>query len=377
MTATALMVMAAALGLRVAVCSAGIALKVMSLNVLEDTGAPSASNSNAWNFTGGASRRDRAVRVIADEAPDIAGLQEMETNQVADLTGANALPAYAWFGAGRTDGMSLGQHEIILYRADRFVRLEGGVFWLSLTPDVPNSVYPGAALPRIAVWARLLDRWSGRLYLVLNTHWDYASANARLYSAQLIRTRIAALASNSWVVLTGDLNMQPTDPAYAALLGTNDPQGVQIRDAYRQVYPVEQPNELTRHNFTGSTTGRRIDYVFHTGEFTASAAAIVHTSYDGGRYPSDHYPVTATLQTEALRPTLLAVVAGPGGVELTWSSASGLPYRISSSTDLLAWHGVFPDTGSYLATGSESRCSVPHTGDPPRIFYRVVGWPGD
>ena len=198
-----------------------------------------------------------------------------------------------------------------------------------------------------------------------------------MYSAQLIRTRMATLASNSWVVLTGDFNMPPTDPAYAALLGANDPQGVQIRDAYRQVHPVEQPDELTRHNFTGGTTGKRIDYVFHTGEFAASAATIVHTSYDGGRYPSDHYPVTATLNTEALQPMLLAVAAGSGGVELIWSSVSGLPYRVSSSTDLLAWQGVFPAAGSYLATGSESRCSVPCAGDPARAFYRVIGRPGD
>lgn len=361
----------------VAALATDVPLKVLSMNVLQDAGAPSGSNSNAWNFTGGPSRRERAVRVIVDEAPDIAGIQEVETNQVADLTGTNGPPGYAWFGAGRVDGLSAGQHELILYRADRFLRRETGVFWLSETPDVPNSKYPGAALTRIAVWARLLDRWSGRPCLVFSTHWDYASAAARLYSAQLIRSRIAELASNSWVVITGDLNMQPTDPAYGALRGTNDLQSLQLRDAYRQVYPVEQSNELTSHNFTGNTAGKRIDYIFHTDEFTASAAAIVHTSYDGGLYPSDHYPVTATLHAQALPPALLSAATGAGDLSLAWSSSSGLLYRVSASPDLLAWQDVYPATGSCLATGSESRCSLPLTGDVVRAFYRVVLRPAD
>ena len=357
--------------------AAEVPVKVMSMNLSGDSGAPSGSNSNAWNYTGGPSRRERAVRVIVDEAPDIAGIQEVETNQVADLVGTNGPPGYAWFGAGRVDGLGAGQHEMILYRADRFVRRETGVFWLSQTPDVPDSRYPGAALTRIAVWARLLDRWSGRPYLVFSTHWDYASAAARLYSAQLMRSHIAELASNSWVVITGDLNMQPTDPAYGALRGTNDLQSLQILDAYRQVYPVEQSNELTSHNFTGNTAGKRIDYIFHTGEFAASAAAIVHTSYDGGLYPSDHYPVTATLHTAMLEPVLLAASAGPGDIELTWESASGLFYRVSASSDLLEWHDAYPATGSLLGTGQESRCSLPLGGVVVRSHYRVVRRPAD
>lgn len=356
----------------VAAPAAEVSLKVLSMNVLDDFGTPSGSNSNAWNYTGGPSRRERAVRVITDEAPDLACIQEVETNQVADLTGTNGPTGYAWFGAGRIDGLSAGQHELILYRADRFVRRETGVFWLSQTPDEPNSKYPGAALTRIAVWARLLDRWSGRPYLVFSTHWDYASSAARLYSAQLLRSRIADLASNSWVVVTGDLNMQPTDPAYGALRGTNDLQSLQLNDAYRQVYPVEQSNELTSHNFTGNTAGKRIDYIFHTDEFAASAAAIVHTSYDGGLYPSDHYPVTATLHAPALPPALLSAATGAGDLSLAWSSSSGLFYRVSASPDLLAWHDAFPAAGSCLATGEECRCTLPLTGDIVRAFYRVV-----
>ena len=54
--------------------------------------------------------------------------------------------------------------------------------------------------------------------------------------------------------------------------------------------------ELTGFNgFKGGTVGSRIDFIFHTADFTATAAAIDRTSR-AGRYPSDHYPVTAVLQ---------------------------------------------------------------------------------
>lgn len=346
-------------------------LKVMSLNIAQDTGTPSASNSNAWNYTAGPPRRDRAVRVIADQAADIVGLQEVETNQLANLTTTNALSAFAWYGAGRTDGQSLGQHEVILYRASRFVRQGAGVFWLSLTPDTPGSLYPGAGQVRIAIWARLLDLWSGRTLLVMSTHLDVTSSAARQYSAQLIRERIGILASNAHTIVTGDFNMYPNEAAYPILRGTADTNSLQLLDSLRAVIPAEGTNELTRHNFAGGTTGRRVDYIFFTGEFSASTAAIVRVTYDNGRFPSDHYPVTADFRLEPVVPQFLGAEQGAGGLVLTAASVSGLTYRILSSTNLQGWQDLVPPS-TWLATGSVLRSALQPPEDAASLFYRVV-----
>jgi endonuclease/exonuclease/phosphatase family metal-dependent hydrolase len=319
-----------------------VSLSVMSFNILEDLGTPSATDSNKWIYTPGPSRRDRAVRLIAEQAADIVGVQEAEPNQVADITTTNALAVYAWFGAGRVDGQSAGQHELILYRTNRFVRTDAGVFWLSLTPDVPGSKHPDAAQIRIAVWVQLLDRLSGHTCLVMNTHWDFVSATARQYSAGLMRARLGVLAPSGFVIVTGDFNMDQDEQAYGTLRGTGEPSGLQLFDSYRQVVPVEQANELTRHFFSGATAGRRVDYTFHTGEFTASTAAIVRTSYDGGRFPSDHYPVTAELRVSLVVPAIRTVEVNPERVSLAWSSVTGLPYRVRVSDDLLVWSKSFP-----------------------------------
>jgi hypothetical protein len=69
----------------------GASLRLMSMNIAEDTGAPSASDGNAWNYTAGQPRRARAAQVVADTAPDIFGIEEARSNQVADLSGTNLL----------------------------------------------------------------------------------------------------------------------------------------------------------------------------------------------------------------------------------------------------------------------------------------------
>ena len=66
-------------------------------------------------------------------------------------------------------------------------------------------------------------------------------------------------------------------------------------------------SELTFHNYNGGTSGSRIDFILHTDELTPTAASIIRTSY-GGKYPSDHYPVTADF--------VLAVVPEPSSVAL-------------------------------------------------------------
>ena len=79
------------------------------------------------------------------------------------------------------------------------------------------------------------------------------------------------------------------------------PTGPQLRDAYRVVHPDMEPDEATFHNFSGNRRGRRIDFVLGTAEFRVTAADIERTSLDG-RYPSDHFPVTAVLELPPAAP---------------------------------------------------------------------------
>jgi endonuclease/exonuclease/phosphatase family metal-dependent hydrolase len=268
-----------------------------------------------YNFANPAeSRAQRVIQTIRNYNPDILGTQEVLSIQLDDLSGAtlaNGLTDYGYYGIGREDGVSAGEHSAIFWRADRFTQLDAGTFWLSPTPEVAGSIYPGAGTTRIASWVVLNDLQSGQELFVLNTHWDNVSSAANLYSANLIRERLPELADGRPILLTGDLNSTESSNSVVALRGVNDPAGLQLGDAYREVNSLSS-NERTFHGYGGGTSGSRIDFILHTAELTPTAASIVRTSY-GGKYPSDHYPVTADFT--------LAVVPEPASVVLFLTGA--------------------------------------------------------
>jgi endonuclease/exonuclease/phosphatase family metal-dependent hydrolase len=68
-----------------------------------------------------------------------------------------------------------------------------------------------------------------------------------------------------------------------------------LADAYREVHPQAQRGPGTIHGFDGHPDHGRIDWILTTAEFR-SVEAGVDRSHDDGRYPSDHFPVTAVLR---------------------------------------------------------------------------------
>ncbi|MEO0529736.1 MAG: endonuclease/exonuclease/phosphatase family protein, partial [Planctomycetota bacterium] len=155
------------------------------------------------------------------------------------------------------------------------------------------STYPGAACPRIATWCVLRDaRNDGTRLLVLNTHWDHVSAEARQHSAELIRTRLPELADEVPTIVMGDLNVGESQLPIQKLLGSGEER---LTDSYRAVHRQPTERERTFHGFNGGDQGVRIDYVLHNSGLRPLSAEIDRTAYDGV-FPSDHYPVTATLE---------------------------------------------------------------------------------
>ena len=286
-----LLALAAVDALRVSIEAAS--LIVMSFNIRGDFDLEQATNSSeAWNALSQEHRRDLVVRTIDAFGPDVFGVQEAFQHQLVDLK--QGLSGYAFSGLGRDDGKEAGEHSAIFYRVGRFERVNEGTFWLSNSPDVPGSVFPGAGYVRIASWVILADNQAGgKKYFVLNTHFDNVSGEARAHAAQLIRQKLAALAQGLPTIVMGDMNEGEDSVPLKTLLGTAA--DVPLFDSFREVVPQPGKDEATFHNFSGDTAGSRIDFVLHSHDFKATGASIVHTNF-GGRYPSDHFPVTAVLE---------------------------------------------------------------------------------
>jgi endonuclease/exonuclease/phosphatase family metal-dependent hydrolase len=272
-----------------------VELRVMSFNIRYSYGKPQEEASeNDWTDPKHP-RRERVVRVIRENLPDVLGVQESRHLQIEDLQ--RALPEFDFYGIGRDDGKTEGEYSGIFYLKDRFRKLDAGSFWLSATPEKPGTTFYTArdAVPRIASWVRLADSKSGREIFVLNMHWDHISVPAREQSARLVRTRLVDLAEGLPAIVMGDLNAPEESKAVTEFVGTQGAAGRPLLDSFRAIHPQRTREESTFSAWSGRTAGSRIDFILHTGEFTPTAAAIVRTNYDG-HWPSDHYPVTATLR---------------------------------------------------------------------------------
>lgn len=251
-------------------------LRIMSFNIR----LPAESDGvDYWE-----TRKPLAVRMLREQQPDVIGLQELVKAQADYL--ARELPEYAWFGRGRNaDGG--GEHMGVFYRKDRLKVVESGDFWLSDTPDVPGSITWNHLYPRMVTWALFEQRSDGKRFYLFNTHLPYREQDeaARVKGAQAIARRLATLPAGVPVVLTGDFNTAPDTEVHAVLAQT-------LQDAWTTAPRVEG-SEATFHAFTG-TPDRRIDWIFVRGVQLESITSV--TTRWNRRYPSDHFPLVATLR---------------------------------------------------------------------------------
>ncbi len=264
----------------------GEPLAVMSFNIRYGTAN---DGENRW-----ANRRALLFDVLREADADLIGLQEALDSQIREIVAA--LPAYAVVGVGRDDGRTRGEYAAILVRRDRFHVAASGTFWFSDTPEVVASRSWGNAITRICTWARLVD-WTGQAFWMYNVHLDHQSQPSRERSTALLAARIAARADpGEPIVVTGDFNAGEDNPAMATLMGAPAGGG---RAPFVDTFRVRHPGAREVGTFTGftfgETTGPKIDYVLVEPSAEVLEAAIVRTSRDG-RYPSDHFPVTARVR---------------------------------------------------------------------------------
>ena len=260
-------------------------LRVMTFNIRY------ANPDDGYNFWD--NRKELVSSMIQYHDAEIVGLQEAFRSQLDDLTAM--LPGYDWIGTCRTDGTTQpepdNEFSAILYKKDRFERLDGATFWLSETPEGIGTTGWDAALPRIVTWAKFRDKQSDAEFYLFNTHFDHRGERARAESAKLILEQIATIVGDEPVVLTGDFNCVATDAPYRILTDEDDDKSLQDALAISQTPHHGPLSTWSGFSFPG-VPGRRIDYVFVNDRVKVLKHASLTDSWSG-RFPSDHLPVVA------------------------------------------------------------------------------------
>jgi endonuclease/exonuclease/phosphatase family metal-dependent hydrolase len=252
-------------------------LTVMSFNIRYGTAN---DGENHW-----LKRREQLFALLRDQQADVVGLQEALHGQIAEIL--QAVPGYAYVGVGRSDGRQAGEYAAILYRTARLQVRRSDTFWFSDTPGVVKSMSWGNQIERICTWAYFEDR-EGPAFYLYNVHLDHLSQPSRERSAALLLERVRTRDPKAPAIVTGDFNA-----------GENNPAAVAMRAAFRDSFRVLHAGASeagTFNGFTfGQTAGDKIDFVFVEPGVEVLDAAIVRASRDG-RYPSDHFPVTARIR---------------------------------------------------------------------------------
>ena len=251
--------------------------KLMTFNIRYGTAD---DKENHWDH-----RKSLVIVRIKAFAPDLIGMQECRDDSQAEFI-KNNLQGYSFQGVRREGGGDTAlEMAPILFKESVFQLIQKGYFWLSDTPQVAGSKSWDSTFPRTAVWGEILHRTSGKSFIFLNTHFDY-EPSAIDESAKLLKKWVGQNAAKRPLIVTGDFNADKNSSAYQLLAD-----GKSLFDVYKQAHPSGE-NEGTFHGYGHEETA--IDWILATDHFEVNNAEIdrYHT---GNLYPSDHYPVTATL----------------------------------------------------------------------------------
>ncbi len=236
-------------------------------------------------------RRQLCADVIRSQHPDIICLQESELEQLEFLK--SQLRGFESHGLTNPH-IAFRPQNSILYSTARYALLSAGGFWLSETPHVAGSSSWDSARPRFANWIDLKERATGTELRVWNTHLDHKGQVAREQQARMLLEACQPFPDLPQV-LAGDFNADTRNPAIVLLREGG------WGDTYTSIHGPEDPG-FTYHAFIGPKRAERItpknpgkiDWIFTRNVKRVLAAEIIYDQRDG-RYPSDHYFVSADI----------------------------------------------------------------------------------
>jgi len=279
-------------------------LKVLSFNIRLSFGE--VGKPTEWKF-----RKAQVSEIMRAGDYDFIGVQEAiitarpDLNQVEDLKAL--LPEYGLLTRSRMKSETEGESTPIMWRKDRWEMdaRDHGVFWLSDTPDVPESITWENACPRTVVWGKFHEladgKRTGRVVWFINTHFDHVSEKARQLAGVAIADFIAKhVKAGETAFVTGDFNSGENSQALKYLKGqqaeiqAEDVKGpIAMVDTYRVANPDEKDVQ-TFHGYGTVKYAEKIDYILMYGDLKVKSARIIRDKKE--IYPSDHYPINAVME---------------------------------------------------------------------------------
>lgn len=245
------------------------------------------------SFLRWSSRINYVVDLIQTQTPDIIGVQELTGVMKKDLQ--PRLVDYQFIGEYRTNSQHNNESANILIKQSRFELINDETFWLSAHPHISGSKNFTSLFPRICTMVEVKDKETNQHLRIFNTHLDHLLPSSRQFEIGVIINKIIEVQTlhELPLILMGDLNTH--DKSKVVQFLTN-PKFTPFK------FPLTSVNQTvdtfnTMHYGSGGKKDYKspIDFIFINKQIQVIDTHIVTTSYRGF-YPSDHYPVYATLK---------------------------------------------------------------------------------
>lgn len=224
------------------------------------------------------------IAMMEDYLPDSFGVQEATGKWMRILT-KRLSEKYGCVTQHRDEDEN-SEASAVFYLKDKYELIDSGTIWLSDTPDTPYTKYEDSGCTRIATWATLKNKESGKIYTHINTHLDHVSDEARVMQVKVLNKKVKELQKDgNPVVCTGDFNAEEKSVVYDEMLKT-------LSDS--KYLAKESDDGHTYHDYGNKERNELIDFVF-VPENTAVAKYRIIDETVSGMFVSDHYGVMADI----------------------------------------------------------------------------------
>lgn len=254
------------------------------------------AEGNGWS-----TRKRICEQVMKRQKADIYCLQEVVVEQYEDM--CRMFPGYFVFGYPGPEMDAMPDREyhgiaknLVMFSKKRYEMTGAGIYWLSETPLEGGSMSWGTARARHVNWVRLRDRSTGREFRVLSVHLDHISQQARIGQIGVVLRETGQYPDSVPQILVGDFNSKPSNEVAKMIVGAG------WTDAFIQANGGDVA-ESSCHRFLGDgykPKGKpgRIDYIYLKGAGVRTQSSAMIKDRIDGKYPSDHYFLTADIVIE-------------------------------------------------------------------------------
>lgn len=164
-------------------------------------------------------RRHRFQWLVEKYDPDIVGMQEVDELWKSMLR-EDFREKYDMYYLYRGSLKGSNEAEPVMWKKEKFEKVEDGSFWLSETSDTPYPPGFGRYYPRICNWVRLKEKESGKIIRIGSTHFDFYEDNEPIKVIRSLFEKECAIAGDEPYIFMGDFNIGYLEEKYNVLMDT-------------------------------------------------------------------------------------------------------------------------------------------------------------